>query len=86
MCSRAGRPFAETRDFAEHRRLIAPMQDPKLRATAKVQGDVRVLERLASTLVDFDPRSEIMPGTKRKGALVARGNPYEAVPRKSSAE
>jgi hypothetical protein len=30
------------------------MQDLRLRATAKVQGDVRVLERLASTLVDFD--------------------------------
>jgi len=32
--------------------------------TAKVQGDASVLQKLASTMVDFDPRFEIMPGTK----------------------
>ena len=32
--------------------------------TAKVEGDVGILEQLASTLVVFDPRFEIMPGTK----------------------
>ena len=32
--------------------------------TAKVQGDVNILKQLASTMVDFDPRFEIMPGTK----------------------
>ena len=31
--------------------------------TAKVEGDVGILEQLASTLVAFDPRFEIMPGT-----------------------
>jgi alkyl sulfatase BDS1-like metallo-beta-lactamase superfamily hydrolase len=32
--------------------------------TATVEGDVGILEQLASTLVVFDPRFEIMPGTK----------------------
>src|SRR5665647_190600 len=32
--------------------------------TAKVQGDVGILQKLAATMVDFDPRFEIMPGTK----------------------
>jgi alkyl sulfatase BDS1-like metallo-beta-lactamase superfamily hydrolase len=36
--------------------------------TAKVSGDPSVLKQLASTMVDFDPRFEIMPGTKAKGA------------------
>jgi alkyl sulfatase BDS1-like metallo-beta-lactamase superfamily hydrolase len=31
--------------------------------TAKVEGDVGVIEQLASTLVVFDPRFEILPGT-----------------------
>jgi alkyl sulfatase BDS1-like metallo-beta-lactamase superfamily hydrolase len=54
--------------------------------TAKVQGDARVLQQLASTMVDFDPRFEIMPGTKAKGAKVAHANDYEAVPRQTIAE
>jgi alkyl sulfatase BDS1-like metallo-beta-lactamase superfamily hydrolase len=32
--------------------------------TAKVQGDASILKQIASTMVDFDPRFEIMPGTK----------------------
>ena len=32
--------------------------------TATAQGDVGVLAQLAATMVDFDPRFEIMPGTK----------------------
>jgi alkyl sulfatase BDS1-like metallo-beta-lactamase superfamily hydrolase len=32
--------------------------------TAKVEGDVGILKQLASTMVVFDPRFEIMPGTK----------------------
>ena len=31
--------------------------------TAKVEGDVSILKQLASTMVEFDPRFEIMPGT-----------------------
>jgi alkyl sulfatase BDS1-like metallo-beta-lactamase superfamily hydrolase len=54
--------------------------------TAKVQGDASILKQLASTMADFDPRFEIMPGTKAKGAKVAHANDYEAVPRQTIAE
>ena len=54
--------------------------------TAKVDGDASVLQQLASTLVDFDPRFEIMPGTKVRGTPVTHADPYEAVPRQSIAE
>ncbi len=47
--------------------------------TAKVEGDVTILAKLAATMVDFDPRFEIMPGTKA-GGVVASADPYEAVP------
>jgi hypothetical protein len=48
--------------------------------TAKVQGDASILTQLASTMVDFDPRFEIMPGTKAR-EIVAKEDPYEADPR-----
>jgi len=32
-------------------------------------------------MVDFDPRFEIMPGTKARETELAHANPYEAVPR-----
>lgn len=54
--------------------------------TVKVKGDASILNRLASTMVDFDPRFEIMPGTKAGGAKVAHANDYEAVPRQTIAE
>jgi len=46
--------------------------------TAKIQGDAAVLKRLASTMVEFDPRFEIMPGTKAAGFALAQEEPYEA--------
>ena len=39
--------------------LAAQIED----GTAKVRGDVGILSRLAATLVEFNPRFEIMPGT-----------------------
>jgi alkyl sulfatase BDS1-like metallo-beta-lactamase superfamily hydrolase len=54
--------------------------------TAKVKGDAGVLKKLASTMIDFDPRFEIMPGTKAGDAKVAHADPYKAVPRRSIAE
>jgi alkyl sulfatase BDS1-like metallo-beta-lactamase superfamily hydrolase len=54
--------------------------------TAKVKGDLEVLKKLASTMADFDPRFEIMPGTKPKDAKTAHTDPYKAVPRHSVAE
>src|SRR4249919_1025595 len=54
--------------------------------TAKVHGDASILNQLASTLVDFDPRFEIMPGTKARGVKVGHADSYEAVPGKPIAE
>ncbi len=53
--------------------------------TAKVEGDVGVLGQLAATMVDFDPRFEIMPGTWGRSA-VAHAEPYQAVPEAIIAE
>jgi len=53
--------------------------------TAKVEGDITVLGKLAAAMVDFDPRFEIMPGTKGITA-VAHANPYQAVPDRIIAE
>ena len=39
-----------------------------------------MLEKLASTMVEFDPRFPIMPGTLLREAEVEDHNPYEAVP------
>jgi hypothetical protein len=44
--------------------------------TARVEGDRNILKQLASTMVDFDPRFEIMPGTKAAGP-VEKEDPYE---------
>jgi len=53
--------------------------------TATIEGDASVLTQLAGLMVDFDPRFEIMPGTKAL-TEVARADPYEAVPRQTIAE
>jgi alkyl sulfatase BDS1-like metallo-beta-lactamase superfamily hydrolase len=54
--------------------------------TAKVEGDAGVLAQLAATMVDFDPRFEIMPGTKGPISPVSSANPYEATPERAIAE
>jgi len=54
--------------------------------TAKVQGDVSILQKLAATMVDFDPRFEILPGTKLQTVAVAHADAYRAVPGKTIAE
>ena len=54
--------------------------------TAKVKGDASILNKLASTMVDFDPRFEIMPGTKARETTVKKADSYKAVPRQSIAE
>ncbi len=53
--------------------------------TAKVEGDPTILKQLASTMVDFDPRFEILPGTKT-GEIVTKVDPYKAVPGQTIAE
>jgi alkyl sulfatase BDS1-like metallo-beta-lactamase superfamily hydrolase len=56
--------------------LEAQIQD----GTAKVEGDISILAKLASTMVDFDPLFEVMPGTKQQPTAIDEANPYEAVP------
>ena len=53
---------------------------------AKVEGNADILKQLASTMVDFDPRFEIMPGTKARVVAVVHADPYAAVPRQTIAE
>ena len=65
---------------------IKKLEDQIADGTAKVEGDVGILAKLASTMVEFDPRFEIMPGTKGRTIRVAQTDPFEAVPRKTIAE
>ena len=65
-----------------HKELEAQIED----GTAKIDGDGSILKKLASTMVDFDPRFEIMPGTKVRRTAVAHADAYEAVPRQTIAE
>jgi hypothetical protein len=53
--------------------------------TAKVEGDAGILKQLASTMIDFDPRFEILPGTKATG-VVLKEDAYEADARRPIAE
>jgi alkyl sulfatase BDS1-like metallo-beta-lactamase superfamily hydrolase len=46
--------------------------------TATVEGNVGILQSLAAIMVDFDPRFEIMPGTKAKTGAVPHPDAYEA--------
>jgi alkyl sulfatase BDS1-like metallo-beta-lactamase superfamily hydrolase len=45
--------------------------------TATVEGDLAILGQLASLMVDFDPRFEVMPGTQLR-TEPTEANPYEA--------
>ncbi len=54
--------------------------------TAKAQGDVSLLAKLAATMVDFDPRFEILPGTRARGGAADHADAYEAVPGQTIAE
>lgn len=46
--------------------------------TAKFTGDLSVLQQLASTMVEFDPRFQIMPGTKAPTPPAPKTDPYQA--------
>jgi len=63
-----------------------PLQAQIKDGTAKTEGDLTVLAKLAATMVEFDPRFEILPGTKGGPAVVKTADPFEAVPEVSDAE
>lgn len=56
------------------------LEDQIADGTAKVEGDIGVLAQLASTMVDFDPLFEILPGTKAAETEIEHADAYEAVP------
>ena len=55
------------------------MEEQIAAGKVKLDGDAGVLAKLATTMVEFDPRFEIMPGTHPDNAVAAKHNPYEAV-------
>jgi alkyl sulfatase BDS1-like metallo-beta-lactamase superfamily hydrolase len=65
---------------------VKPLEAQIADGTAKVQGDVSVLAQLAGTMVDFDPRFEVMPGTKLDLQPVYHPEAYQAVPERPVAE
>ena len=56
---------------------VKKLEDQLKDGTAKAVGDVSILGKLAATMVEFDPRFEVMPGTKARTAKVA-SDAYEA--------
>ena len=52
---------------------------------ARIQGDASLLQKLAATMVDFDPRFEVLPGTASPAQMAAH-EPFEADPGKVIAE
>jgi alkyl sulfatase BDS1-like metallo-beta-lactamase superfamily hydrolase len=47
---------------------VKPIEQQIKDGTAKFEGDITILAKLAATMVEFDPRFEIMPGTKAVSA------------------
>ena len=61
------------------------LEDQISAGKVKLDGDASILKKLASTMVEFDSRFEIMPGTHSK-RVAETHNPYEAVPGNPIAE
>lgn len=59
---------------------VKPLEAQIKDGTAKVEGDITILAKLAKTMVDFDPLFEVLPGTKRQPTVLVESDPYEAVP------
>ncbi len=67
---------------------VKKLEDQLKDGTAKADGDVSILGKLAAAMVTFDPRFEIMPGTRIKSDVVTSAtiDPYEAEPGRVIAE
>jgi len=52
--------------------MMAMIED----GTAQVEGDATILARLGATMVDFDPRFPIMPGTQLRATEIPAVDPY----------
>jgi alkyl sulfatase BDS1-like metallo-beta-lactamase superfamily hydrolase len=54
------------------------LEDQLKDGTARAEGDVSILGKLAAAMVEFDPRFEVMPGTKAMTPEVIAANGFEA--------
>ncbi|MCA0301803.1 MAG: MBL fold metallo-hydrolase [Proteobacteria bacterium] len=52
----------------------------------KLEGDATILGKLGTLMVDFDPRFQIMPGTRVRTAAVQKTEPFEVSPKTTIAE
>ncbi|TVQ75476.1 MAG: MBL fold metallo-hydrolase, partial [Chromatiaceae bacterium] len=52
--------------------LMAMIED----GTAKTEGDPTIMARIGATLVTFDPRFPIMPGTYLRETEITEADPY----------
>ena len=57
-----------------------PLEAQIADGTAKAQGDIGVLAKLGALMVDFDPRFEVLPGTKFRPEQVEAASAFQAVP------
>jgi alkyl sulfatase BDS1-like metallo-beta-lactamase superfamily hydrolase len=55
---------------------VKPLTAQVADGTAKAEGDLGVLKQLAATMVDFNPRFPIMPGTQLRVPDIASTDPY----------
>lgn len=62
--------------------LAAQIKD----GTAKAEGNLSILAKLAAIMIQFDQRFEILPGTKGGPAVAKKADPFEAVPEVTEAE
>jgi hypothetical protein len=79
-----------------HAMLTRRLSRPHVPSSASVKKSLPMrAEILASTMVDFDPRFEITPGTKARepeaigyveSGILGKVDPYEAVPCQTIAE
>lgn len=47
----------------------------------KLDGDASILGKLAATMVDLDPRFQIMPGTRPRTAAIPKTAPFDVSPK-----
>ena len=56
---------------------VKTMEEMIDNGTAKIQGDKSVIEKLKSTLIHFELRFEILPGTVPVGDQQYNRNPFQ---------
>jgi alkyl sulfatase BDS1-like metallo-beta-lactamase superfamily hydrolase len=65
---------------------VKTLEEQITEGTCKVEGDVGILKKLGSMMVDFDPRFPVLPGTDGHDPATPDADDYEAVPGASIAE